>query len=273
MHPTSSFLQLIAGRSSRPLAVAIACRATRRASRLATASPSPPARRRRRPGRRSWSARRSSRRCSTRSRPQGNGQWTAMIVGPALARGYKLMPDFSYEPWLFDKDCTVTDGQPVHGRLHDPPRREVVRQRAASRRRLQVHVRHDHEHEERRRHARRLRQDHRVQRASAPPNSRWCSRRCSRPSASSGPARPPRCCRSTCSRVRTSTRSGTAASATRRPRSRSAAARCSCSRSRPTSRPRSSRTRTTGGQGGHRAEGRVRARARHQLRAQRLPRR
>src|SRR5262245_42305523 len=35
----------------------------------------------------------------------GNGQWTGMIVGPALARGYKLMPDFSYEPWLFDKDC------------------------------------------------------------------------------------------------------------------------------------------------------------------------
>ena len=30
-----------------------------------------------------------------------------MIVGPALARGYKLLPDFSYEPWIFDKDCTV----------------------------------------------------------------------------------------------------------------------------------------------------------------------
>jgi peptide/nickel transport system substrate-binding protein len=44
--------------------------------------------------------------------PQGNGQWTAMIVGPALARGYKLMPDFSYEPWLFSKDCTVTSQSP-----------------------------------------------------------------------------------------------------------------------------------------------------------------
>lgn len=39
--------------------------------------------------------------------PEGNGQWTGMIVGPALARGYKLLPDFSYEPWIFDKDCTV----------------------------------------------------------------------------------------------------------------------------------------------------------------------
>jgi peptide/nickel transport system substrate-binding protein len=38
---------------------------------------------------------------------QGNGDWTAMIVGPALARGYRLLPDFSYEPWIFDKDCTV----------------------------------------------------------------------------------------------------------------------------------------------------------------------
>jgi peptide/nickel transport system substrate-binding protein len=44
--------------------------------------------------------------------PEGNGQWTGMIVGPALARGYKLMPDFSYEPWLFDKDCTVTTVSP-----------------------------------------------------------------------------------------------------------------------------------------------------------------
>jgi peptide/nickel transport system substrate-binding protein len=39
--------------------------------------------------------------------PEGNGVWTGMIVGPALARGYKLLPDFSYEPWIFDKDCTV----------------------------------------------------------------------------------------------------------------------------------------------------------------------
>jgi peptide/nickel transport system substrate-binding protein len=44
--------------------------------------------------------------------PQGNGQWTAMIVGPALARGYRLLPDFSYEPWLFSKDCTPLEGPP-----------------------------------------------------------------------------------------------------------------------------------------------------------------
>ncbi len=44
--------------------------------------------------------------------PEGNDQWTGMIVGPALARGYKLMPDFSYEPWLFDKDCAVIERSP-----------------------------------------------------------------------------------------------------------------------------------------------------------------
>ena len=44
--------------------------------------------------------------------PEGNGVWTGMIVGPALARGYKLMPDFSYQPWLFAKDCTVTTISP-----------------------------------------------------------------------------------------------------------------------------------------------------------------
>ena len=44
--------------------------------------------------------------------PEGNGQWTGMIVGPALARGYRLLPDFSYEPWIFDKDCTVTTVSP-----------------------------------------------------------------------------------------------------------------------------------------------------------------
>jgi peptide/nickel transport system substrate-binding protein len=44
--------------------------------------------------------------------PEGNGQWTGMIVGPALARGYRLLPDFSYEPWLFDKDCAVTTVSP-----------------------------------------------------------------------------------------------------------------------------------------------------------------
>jgi peptide/nickel transport system substrate-binding protein len=42
----------------------------------------------------------------------GNGAWTAMIAGPALARGYKLMPDFSYEPWIFSKDCAVTTQSP-----------------------------------------------------------------------------------------------------------------------------------------------------------------
>jgi ABC-type transport system substrate-binding protein len=42
----------------------------------------------------------------------GNGAWTAMIAGPALARGYKLMPDFSYEPWIFAKDCEVTAQSP-----------------------------------------------------------------------------------------------------------------------------------------------------------------
>ncbi len=42
----------------------------------------------------------------------GNGEWTAMIAGPALARGYKLMPDFSYQPWIFDKDCTVVAQSP-----------------------------------------------------------------------------------------------------------------------------------------------------------------
>jgi peptide/nickel transport system substrate-binding protein len=42
----------------------------------------------------------------------GNDQWTGMVVGPALARGYKLMPDFSYQPWIFDKDCTVASTAP-----------------------------------------------------------------------------------------------------------------------------------------------------------------
>jgi peptide/nickel transport system substrate-binding protein len=42
----------------------------------------------------------------------GNGEWTAMIAGPALARGYKLMPDFSYQPWIFSKDCEVVSQAP-----------------------------------------------------------------------------------------------------------------------------------------------------------------
>ena len=64
----------------------------------------------------------------------GNGAWTAMIAGPALARGYKLMPDFSYQPWLFGKDCTVTEQSPFTVDCHDPPRGEVVRRRAHHRR-------------------------------------------------------------------------------------------------------------------------------------------
>src|SRR5262245_8300213 len=44
--------------------------------------------------------------------PEGNGLWTGMIVGPALARGYRLLPDFSYEPWIFDRDCTVPSTAP-----------------------------------------------------------------------------------------------------------------------------------------------------------------
>jgi len=43
---------------------------------------------------------------------QGNSDWTAMVAGPALARGYKLLPDFSYEPWIFDKDCAVVTDSP-----------------------------------------------------------------------------------------------------------------------------------------------------------------
>ena len=43
---------------------------------------------------------------------EGNGQWTGMIVGPALARGYRLTPDFKYQPWIFDKDCAVASSEP-----------------------------------------------------------------------------------------------------------------------------------------------------------------
>ena len=31
---------------------------------------------------------------------------------PRPRRGYKLLPDFSYEPWIFDKDCTVLAKSP-----------------------------------------------------------------------------------------------------------------------------------------------------------------
>ena len=178
--------------------------------------------------------------------PEGNGQWTGMIVGPALARGYKLLPDFSYEPWLFDKDCTVPTVSPFTVDCTIRPEAKWSDNVRDHRRRLQVHVRHDHEPEEQRRHAQRLRQDHASSTSSVPPSSRWCSRRSSPRSVTCGRARARSCCRSTCSRARTSTRSGTPASATRRRRSRSAAARCSCSRSSPTSRSRWCRTPTTG---------------------------
>ncbi len=44
--------------------------------------------------------------------PNGSGVWNGYIVGPALARGYRLLPDFSLEPWLFDKDCAVVTSTP-----------------------------------------------------------------------------------------------------------------------------------------------------------------
>ncbi len=43
---------------------------------------------------------------------RGSGVWNGYIVGPVLARGYLLMPDFSLQPWLFDKDCTVASQSP-----------------------------------------------------------------------------------------------------------------------------------------------------------------
>ena len=38
--------------------------------------------------------------------------WTGWIAGPALARGYKLLPDFTYEPWVFEDDCTIDTEEP-----------------------------------------------------------------------------------------------------------------------------------------------------------------
>jgi len=38
--------------------------------------------------------------------------WTSWLVGPALARGYQVQPDFTYEPWLFEDDCTVDSDEP-----------------------------------------------------------------------------------------------------------------------------------------------------------------
>ncbi len=43
---------------------------------------------------------------------EGNSAWTAWMVGPALARGYKLLPDFTLQPWIFDKDCTIAVSSP-----------------------------------------------------------------------------------------------------------------------------------------------------------------
>ena len=50
--------------------------------------------------------------------------------------------------------------EPLHRRLPDPARGQVVRRRPDHVERLQVHLRHDHEHQERRRVPRRVRQDH-----------------------------------------------------------------------------------------------------------------
>ena len=44
--------------------------------------------------------------------PDGNTSWTAYLVAPVLSSGYLLLPDFSYKPDLFSKDCTVTSQKP-----------------------------------------------------------------------------------------------------------------------------------------------------------------
>lgn len=36
--------------------------------------------------------------------------WTPWITQPALARGYRITPDFEYEPWVFAEDCTEESG-------------------------------------------------------------------------------------------------------------------------------------------------------------------
>lgn len=42
----------------------------------------------------------------------GATAWTGWTAAPALARGYRLLPDFSYEPWLFRDDCSVDSEEP-----------------------------------------------------------------------------------------------------------------------------------------------------------------
>lgn len=51
----------------------------------------------------------------------GATAWTGWATGPALARGYRLKPDFTYEPWLFQDDCSVDSEEPftVSCRLRD----------------------------------------------------------------------------------------------------------------------------------------------------------
>ncbi|MCZ7525802.1 MAG: peptide ABC transporter substrate-binding protein [Acidimicrobiia bacterium] len=44
--------------------------------------------------------------------PEGATFWTAAMVSPALARGYRVTPDLEYEPWLFREDCTVSSEEP-----------------------------------------------------------------------------------------------------------------------------------------------------------------
>ncbi len=43
---------------------------------------------------------------------EGSSEWGALIVGPTYARGYKILPDFTLQPWLFDKECTIPSQSP-----------------------------------------------------------------------------------------------------------------------------------------------------------------
>jgi peptide/nickel transport system substrate-binding protein len=43
---------------------------------------------------------------------EGSTAWTGWIVGPALARGYKVLPDFTLQPWIFAKDCAIASPSP-----------------------------------------------------------------------------------------------------------------------------------------------------------------
>ena len=85
-------------------------------------------------------------------------------------RGARTRPRVPADAGLLVPAMAVRQGlhrpraEPVHRRLHDPSGCEMVRQRPDHRRRLQVHLRHDHESQEQRRQPQRLRQDPRVQR-------------------------------------------------------------------------------------------------------------